>query len=202
MKLFDSYEILLASQSPRRSTLLEEVGIPFRIVETEHWDEQYPAGLSRGEIALYLADHKSDAYKHQLLGNQILLTADTIVWHREKELGKPSSREEAIEMLTALSGDTHQVYTGVCFRSDRSRSSFFAETDVTFSRLERKEIEHYVDRFKPYDKAGAYGIQEWIGHIAVEKIVGSYFNVMGLPVQKVYSELKIFIGNMQNDLKK
>jgi septum formation protein len=109
---------------------------------------------------------------------------------------------EAIEMLTALSDDTHQVYTGVCFRSDRSRSSFFAETDVTFSRLDREEIEHYVDRFKPFDKAGAYGIQEWIGHIAVEKIVGSYFNVMGLPVQKVYSELKIFIGNMQNDLKK
>ena len=202
MELFNSYEILLASQSPRRSALLEEVGIPFRIVETEHADEQYPTGLSRGEIALYLAEHKSISYAKPLTRNQVLLTADTIVWHGEKELGKPAGREEAIEMLTALSDDTHQVYTGVCFRSDRSRSSFFAETDVTFSRLDREEIEHYVDRFKPFDKAGAYGIQEWIGHIAVEKIVGSYFNVMGLPVQKVYSELKIFIGNMQNDLKK
>ena len=202
MELFNSYEILLASQSPRRSALLEEVGIPFRIVETELWDEQYPAGLSRGEIALYLAEHKSGSYAHQLLKNQILLTADTIVWHGEKELGKPASREEAIEMLTTLSGDTHQVYTGVCFRSDRSRSSFVAETDVTFSRLGMEEIEHYVDRFRPYDKAGAYGIQEWIGHIAVEKIIGSYFNVMGLPVQKVYSGLKIFIDNINKDLKK
>ena len=202
MERFNSYEILLASQSPRRSALLEEVGIPFRIVETEHWDEQYPAGLSRGEIALYLAEHKSEYYAKPLAGNQVLLTADTIVWHREKELGKPAARKEAIEMLATLSGDTHQVYTGVCFRSDRSRSSFYAETDVTFSMLEMEEIEYYVDRFKPFDKAGAYGIQEWIGHIAVEKIVGSYFNVMGLPVQKVYSELKIFIGNINNDLKK
>jgi septum formation protein len=202
LERFNSYEILLASQSPRRSALLEEVGIPFRIVETEHWDEQYPAGLSRGEIALYLAEHKSEYYAKPLAGNQVLLTADTIVWHREKELGKPAARKEAIEMLATLSGDTHQVYTGVCFRSDRSRSSFYAETDVTFSMLEIEEIEYYVDRFKPFDKAGAYGIQEWIGHIAVEKIVGSYFNVMGLPVQKVYSELKIFIGNINNDLKK
>lgn len=201
MELFNSYEILLASQSPRRSALLEEAGIPFRIVETEHSDEQYPSGLSRSEIALYLAEHKSDSYAKPLTRSQVLLTADTIVWHGEKELRKPAGRVEAIEMLTALSGDTHQVYTGVCFRSDRSRSSFFAETDVTFSRLEREEIEHYVDLFRPFDKAGAYGIQEWIGHIAVEKIVGSYFNVMGLPVQKVYSELKIFIGKMQNDLK-
>jgi septum formation protein len=202
LERLNSYEILLASQSPRRSALLEEVGIPFRIVETEHWDEQYPAGLSRGEIALYLAEHKSEYYAKPLAGNQVLLTADTIVWHREKELGKPAARKEAIEMLATLSGDTHQVYTGVCFRSDRSRSSFYAETDVTFSMLEIEEIEYYVDRFKPFDKAGAYGIQEWIGHIAVEKIVGSYFNVMGLPVQKVYSELKIFIGNINNDLKK
>jgi len=202
LELFNSYEILLASQSPRRSALLKEVGIPFRIVETGHWDEQYPVGLSRGEIALYLAEHKSDSYANPLAGNQVLLTADTIVWHGEKELGKPASREEAIEMLTALSGDTHQVYTGVCFRSERSRTSFFAETDVTFCRLEMDEIEFYVDRFKPFDKAGAYGIQEWIGHIAVEKIVGSYFNVMGLPVQKVYRGLKVFIGNINNDLKR
>jgi septum formation protein len=198
----NSYEILLASQSPRRSALLKELGMPFRVVETEHSEEQYPAGLSGGEIARYLAEHKSDAFTQALKKNQVLLTADTIVWHREKELGKPASRKEAIEMLTALSGDTHQVYTGVCFRSNLARTSFFAVTDVTFSRLDSEEIEYYVDRFKPFDKAGAYGIQEWIGHIAVEKIVGSYFNVMGLPVQKVYSELKIFIGNIHNDLKR
>lgn len=172
---------------------MEELGIPFRLVETEHSDEQYPAGLSGGDIARYLAEHKSDAYTGKLGDMQILLTADTIVWHNEKELGKPVDREEAMEMLKLLSGDTHQVYTGVCLRSIRARSSFFACTDVTFSRLDQEEIAHYVDRYLPFDKAGAYGIQEWIGYIAVEKIVGSYFNVMGLPVQKVYKELKKFI---------
>jgi septum formation protein len=124
---------------------------------------------------------------------QILLTADTIVWHRGRELGKPADREEALSMIKGLSGNTHQVYTGVCLRSQRARRSFVALTDVSFSRLDHREVEFYVDRFKPYDKAGAYGIQEWIGYIAVERIVGSYFNVMGLPVQKVYSELKTFL---------
>jgi len=185
---------LLASQSPRRSALMKELGIPFRVVESEHSDEKYPADLSGGDIALYLAENKSESYNKRLESKQILLTADTIVWHREMELGKPANREEAVEMLSNLSGDTHQVYTGVCLRSAKAQSSFFSATDVRFSRLSSKEIEHYVDRFKPFDKAGAYGIQEWIGHIAVEKIVGSYFNVMGLPVQRVYSELKKFIG--------
>jgi septum formation protein len=173
---------------------MKEAGIPFRVVNTEHSDEHYPADLSGGAIARYLAEHKSDSYTKRLEDKQVLLTADTIVWHRDKELGKPANREEAVEMLMDLSGETHQVFTGVCFRSNQSRSSFFAVTDVTFSRLDSEEIEHYVDQYKPKDKAGAYGIQEWIGHIAVEKIVGSYFNVMGLPVQKVYSELKRFIN--------
>ncbi len=194
MDPINSYEILLASQSPRRAALMQELGIPFRVVETEHVDEEYPPDLSGGAIARFLAEHKSKAYTKPLKNNQILLTADTIVWHKEKELGKPVSREEALEMITALSGDTHQVYTGVCLRSVAARSSFFTVTDVSFSKLESREIEHYVDQYKPFDKAGAYGIQEWIGHIAVEKIVGSYFNVMGLPVQKVYSELKKFIS--------
>ena len=160
---------------------MKELGIPFRVVESEHSDEKYPADLSGGAIARYLAEHKSESYTKRLESKQILLTADTIVWHREKELGKPANREEAVEMLRHLSGDTHQVYTGVCLRSAEARSSFFTVTDVTFSRLSSEEIEHY-------------GIQEWIGHIAVEKIGGSYFNVMGLPVQRVYSELKKFIG--------
>jgi len=172
---------------------MKEAGIPFRLVETEHTDEEYPEDLSGGDIARYLAEHKSDSYTRRLEDKQVLLTADTIVWHRDKELGKPANRGEAMEMLMDLSGETHQVFTGVCFRSNQARSSFFAVTDVTFSRLNSQEIEHYVDQYKPTDKAGAYGIQEWIGHIAVEKIVGSYFNVMGLPVQKVYGELKRFI---------
>jgi len=186
---------LLASQSPRRAALMKELGIPFRVVGTEHIHEDYPSDISGGDIALFLAEHKSDAYKAPLETKQILLTADTIVWHREKELGKPAGRDEAIEMIAALSGDTHQVYTGVCLRSEAKRKVFFVVTDVKFSILDREEIEYYVDQYRPYDKAGAYGIQEWIGHIAVENIVGSYFNVMGLPVQKVYSELKAFTNS-------
>ena len=196
MRLEDlkSYEILLASRSPRRSALMQELGIPFRVVDTGHMDEIYPAHLSGGEIARFLAEHKSDSYTESLNPRQILLTADTIVWHGGKELGKPEHREEAVSMILSLSGSTHQVFTGVCLRSEKGRRSFFTVTDVTFSKLETEEVESYVDRFLPYDKAGAYGIQEWIGHIAVERIVGSYFNVMGLPVQKVYSELKSFIN--------
>ena len=195
----NSYEILLASRSPRRSALMQELGIPFRVVDTGHGDENYPDHLTGGEIARFLAEHKSDAYLESLNPRQILLTADTIVWHWGKELGKPGSREEAIAMIQSLSGGTHQVFTGVCLRSVKGRRSFFAVTDVSFSALEMKEIEGYVDRFQPYDKAGAYGIQEWIGYIAVERIVGSYFNVMGLPVQKVYSELKSFVSPNNQD---
>lgn len=189
-----SYEVLLASESPRRSELMKELGIPFRVVQTEHIREDYPSHLAGGDIAQYLAEHKSDAYRAPLEKHQILLTADTVVWHRGKELGKPAHRDEALGMLAALSGDTHQVFTGVCLRSRAARKAFYVSTDVLFSRLDREEISYYVDQYKPYDKAGAYGIQEWIGHIAVENIVGSYFNVMGLPVQKVYSELKAFTG--------
>lgn len=189
-----SYEILLASRSPRRASLMDELGIPYRVVDAGHTDELYPAGLEAGEIARYLADHKSDAYKGILETSQILLTADTIVWQDGQELGKPESREEAKAMIKALSGRTHQVFTGVCLRSAAKRSSFFVATDVSFSQLEEEEIDYYIDQYKPFDKAGAYGIQEWIGHIAVEGIKGSYFNVMGLPVQKVYSELKTFIN--------
>ena len=171
---------------------MKELGIPFRVVETGHTDESYPPGLSGGAIAGYLAEQKSDAYTGNLGTRQVLLTADTIVWHGRRELGKPGNREEALEMLRQLSGDTHQVYTGVCLRSARNRTSFVVGTDVTFASLEEGEMEYYVDRFRPFDKAGAYGIQEWIGYVAVEKIVGSYFNVMGLPVHRVYCELKKF----------
>jgi septum formation protein len=188
-----SYEILLASRSPRRKALLDELGIPFRVVDTGHPEEKYPPGLKGGEIARYLAVLKSEAYPEPVREKQVLLTADTIVWFGEKEFGKPGNREEALAMLRDLSGHTHQVYTGVCLRCCANRTSFFTATDVTFSRLDQDEAEYYVEHFSPFDKAGAYGIQEWIGHIAVERINGSYFNVMGLPIQKVYSELKLLI---------
>ena len=159
---------------------MEELGIPFRVVETGHANEDYPSSLAGGEIAAYLAGHKSEAYAELIREKQILLTADTIVWHGGKELGKPANRDEAISMIGSLSGSTHQVFTGVCLRSSKKRTGFFSVTDVTFSHLDPDETEAYVDKFKPFDKAGAYGIQEWIGHIAVERINGSYFNVMGL----------------------
>ena len=181
-----SYEILLASDSPRRAALMHELGLPFRVVETAHSNEDYPPELEGGDIARFLADHKSDAYTGTLLQKQVLLTADTIVWQEGKELGKPANREEALAMISSLSGQTHQVYTGVCLRSASKRFSFYVATDVTFSRLEDEELNYYVDEFKPYDKAGAYGIQEWIGHVAVESINGSYFNVMGLPLACLY----------------
>jgi septum formation protein len=188
-----SYEILLASRSPRRKFLLEELGIPFRVVDAAHGEESYPVELSGAEIATYLAGHKSDAYRKALGDKQVLLTADTIVWHGDRELGKPADREEAIEMIMELSGSTHQVYTGVCLRTELRRNCFHACTDVRFARIAPPEAAYYVDNFRPFDKAGAYGIQEWIGHIAVEHISGSYFNVMGLPVQMVYEELKKLI---------
>lgn len=175
---------------------MRSLGIPFRVVDTGHEQEAYPPQLEGGEIAQYLADHKSDTYRETLEESQVLLTADTVVWFGSSELGKPANEEEAIKMIRLLSGNTHQVYTGVCLRSSRARSSFYVRTDVTFSTLEPEEITYYVQKFKPFDKAGGYGIQEWIGSVAVEKIVGSYFNVMGLPVQRVYQELKSMTGNL------
>jgi septum formation protein len=175
---------------------MKRLGIPFRVVETGHDHEAYPPHLKGGEIASYLADHKSDAYPTSLGEKQVLLTADTVVWLNGSELGKPAGEEEAFEMIKSLSGRTHQVYTGVCLRSVRSRTSFYVGTDVTFAILEPEEVAFYIRKFKPFDKAGGYGIQEWIGTIAVEKIVGSYFNVMGLPVQRVYQELKTMSKNL------
>jgi septum formation protein len=189
-----SYTVLLASGSPRRKELLEILGIPFRVVTPSHTDETYPPGLDGGAIARYLAVHKSETYEGEVGDREILLTADTVVWHEGTELGKPSGREEAVAMLGRLSGVTHQVYTGVCLRTHSKKSEFAVCTDVTFGHLTPEEISYYVDRYEPYDKAGAYGIQEWIGHIGIRRIRGSYFNVMGLPVQKVYTEIKSLIG--------
>jgi len=188
-----SYEILLASGSPRRAGLLRELGIPFRVVEAGHVHEHYPSHLKGRAIAAFLAEQKATAYQTPLGDREILLTADTVVWHRGKELGKPAGHEEAVEMIRSLAGYTHQVYTGVCLRSPGKKKTFVVATDVTFANLTLQDIETYVNRCSPFDKAGGYGIQEWIGLIGVERIRGSYFNVIGLPVQRVYTELKKMI---------
>jgi septum formation protein len=184
--------IILASASPRRQQLFGELGIPFKIVVREDIGEIYPPELVREEIVLYLARLKSENYLSEIGQNAIVITADTIVWVNNRLLGKPSGREEAIEILKILSGNKHTVYTGVCIAAQEKRICFYAQTDVFFRHLENYEIEYYTDTFHPYDKAGAYGIQEWIGFIGIEKIEGSYFNVMGLPVQRLYEELKHF----------
>ncbi len=199
MKLFkelEKYKIVLGSQSPRRQYLLKELGVKFD-VKLKHImsEEVYPENLTREDIPLYLAKAKADAFVDELKENTIVITADTIVWKDDKVIHKPKDEKEAYEILTYLSGGIHQVYTGVCIRSLNQKSTFSSRTDVYFKDLTDKEIWYYVDKFEPYDKAGSYGIQEWLGYIGVEKIEGSFFNVMGLPVQKLYVELTKFIEN-------
>ncbi len=184
--------ILLASKSPRRHYLLKELGIEFEPVDNFQDDEFYPEELPIEEIPVFLAKKKADNYNELLDENCILITADTIVWCNNRVMNKPDSYDEAYRMLYSLSDNKHTVITGVCLRSAEKETTFIATTDVYFTKLSDDEIEYYLRKFKPFDKAGAYGIQEWIGYIGVEKIEGSYFNVMGLPVQKVYTELKKF----------
>lgn len=188
-------DVILASRSPRRKELLSSLGIDFRIVEPDDC-ENYPASLEREEIALYLAGMKAEwvikKEKGKLL-NSIIIASDTIVCLDNIVLNKPASREEAIQMLKKLSGKGHEVITAVCLAGNSRQHSFYSKTKVYFANLHDDEIEFYVDNYKPYDKAGSYGIQEWIGYIGIEWIEGSYFNVMGLPVQKLYTELKKFI---------
>lgn len=156
---------------------------------------QSQSPVHRGEIAVSLALSKADEIRHLVKPDDIFITADTIVWCENRILNKPGDRDEAFEMLRFLSGKTHMVLTGVCLLSNTSVTSFFSETLVTFRELKDLEIEYYIDNFNPYDKAGSYGIQEWIGYIGVEFIEGSYYNVMGLPVQKLYTELINFLNN-------
>ncbi|MBE9511614.1 MAG: septum formation protein Maf [Bacteroidetes bacterium] len=184
--------ILLASKSPRRHYLLKELGIEFEVVDNYQDDELYPEELPIEEIPVFLAKKKADKYKKLLDKNCILITADTIVWCNNRVMNKPDNYDEAYQMLYCLSDNKHTVITGVCLRSAEKETAFIATTDVYFTKLSDKEIEYYLRKFKPFDKAGAYGIQEWIGYIGIEKINGSYFNVMGLPIQKVYKELKKF----------
>jgi septum formation protein len=188
-------DVILASRSPRRKELLSSLGIDFRIVEPDDC-ENYPSSLKREEIALYLAGRKAESViekERDKLLNSIVIASDTIVCLDNIVLNKPASRKEAIQMLKKLSGKDHEVITAVCLAGNSRQHSFYSKTKVYFANLQDDEIEFYVDNYKPYDKAGSYGIQEWIGYIGIEWIEGSYFNVMGLPVQKLYTELKKFI---------
>ena len=179
--------LLLASKSPRRQELLRQLGLEFT-VRTLDTDESFPADIHWKEVAKYIAIKKARAFEGNLT-SELVLTADTVVVLEGKILGKPSSREEAIEMLQLLSGRKHEVITGVAILSSSGVTSFDDTTNVFFRELNEPEIEHYVDTYQPYDKAGAYGIQEWLGMVAIEKIEGNYFNVMGLPVHKVHTAL-------------
>jgi septum formation protein len=182
------YPLILASSSPRRQYLMRELGYSFS-VENPTGDERYPADLPVWQVARYLATKKAESFRSSLK-NEVVITADTVVILDETILNKPTNRPEALEMLHRLSGRTHHVMTGVCILSAEKELSFDDTTEVTFTRLTAEEISYYVDVYRPFDKAGAYGAQDFIGMIGIEKISGSYFNVMGLPVHKVYQALK------------
>lgn len=183
------YRLILASGSPRRRELLTGLGLDYEIKLLPDVDETYPDALQGEDIPLYIAREKADAYKSLMQPDELIITADTIVWMDGNVLGKPTDEAHAIEMLRTLSGHTHQVITGVCLTTTTFQRSFSVTTEVTFAPLTDEEIDYYVTRYYPLDKAGAYGIQEWIGFVGVEAIKGSYFNVMGLPIQKLYKEL-------------
>lgn len=186
-------KLVLVSKSPRRSQLLREAGFRFE-VRTAEVDEVWPDDLPAEEVAPYLARLKAEGSRHLLRPGEILLTADSVVILGGQVLGKPADRDEAIAMLERLSGNRHTVITGVCLLSQNRERVFAGRTEVWFWPMERDEIEWYVDRYRPYDKAGSYGVQEWIGLCRVRKIEGTYANVMGLPVDLVYEELKQFVG--------
>ncbi len=184
----DRLHIILASNSPRRRELLAGLGVDFQVKVLQDIDESYPADLSMEEIPAYISRQKAAAYKLQ--DDELLITADTIVWMDGQVLGKPHDDLEACQMLRKLSGRMHQVVTGVTLRTNQKETTFCCVSDVMFGELTEEEITYYVSRYKPMDKAGSYGIQEWIGYIGVIGIRGSYFNVMGLPIQRLYAEIK------------
>jgi septum formation protein len=188
----DKYRIILASRSPRRQQLLRDLGLRFEVVEIDY-AESFPENLKGEEAAICLAKGKSDSFRNFLSDSEIVITADTIVWCNNKVLGKPVDYEDARRMIRELSDNTHEVITGVNLLSAKKEVSFAETTRVTFKELSDEEIDYYIKEFKPFDKAGAYGIQEWIGIAACSRIEGSYFNVVGLPVQRVYQELMKFI---------
>ena len=183
------YKLILASNSPRRKELLAGLGVPFEVRVLQDIDEHYPENLPVNEVARYIAKEKADAYRRIVASDELIITADTVVIVGDEILGKPIDEADAVRMLKLLSGRTHQVTTGVCLLTAEKERCFDVTTDVTFKALTDEEIHYYVDRYRPFDKAGAYGIQEWIGYIGVTGLNGSYYNVMGLPVQRIYQEL-------------
>lgn len=189
LKRLNARDIILASKSPRRQQLLKEAGVQFRVINHLEMDEVYPAVLRAEEIPVYLAKAKAAFYESLLGHNTVLITADTIVWLDDAVIGKPTGAEEAIEMLKRLSGRMHEVFTGVCIKTMDQEKVFHSGSRVFFRKIGEEEINYYVHTCKPFDKAGAYGVQEWIGYVGVERIEGSYFNVMGLPIQQLYCEL-------------
>ena len=183
------YKLILASNSPRRKELLAGLGVPFEVRVLQDIDEHYPENLPVNEVACYIAKEKADAYRRIVAADELIITADTVVIVGDEILGKPVDEADAVRMLKLLSGRTHQVTTGVCLLTAEKERCFDVTTDVTFKTLTDEEIHYYVNRYRPFDKAGAYGIQEWIGYIGVTGLNGSYYNVMGLPVQRIYQEL-------------
>ncbi len=192
MDFLNQYDVILASQSPRRKELLSGLDIDYRILLLPGIDEYYPEGLHGEEIPKYIARQKAEAYRDLMKENSLVITADTIVLLDGKVYGKPIDDEDAKRMLTELSGKAHLVITGVCITTLTKQVTFAAATEVRFATLSEEEIDYYVSHYHPLDKAGAYGVQEWIGYVAVENMSGSYFNVMGLPIQRLYRELKKF----------
>lgn len=184
------YHLILASKSPRRQELLRSLEVGFEI-RTKDVDESFPATLAKTAVAEYLAIKKSEAFG-KLENKTLLITSDTTVLNEGRILNKAKNASEAFDMIESLSGKTHQVITGVCLRTSGKKINFSETTQVTFRALEKAEIEHYIDRYQPFDKAGAYGIQEWIGMIGIEKIEGDYYNVMGLPLFRLYEQLRYF----------
>ena len=191
MKWFPGYNYLLASKSPRRQQLLKSLGIGFQTV-IKYVEETYPDDLPKEEIPVYLARLKAEPFLQELQPNDLLITADTIVWLNGRVMGKPCDASEAEQMLKELSGNEHQVISGVRLTSSEKSSEFYSISNVRFKTLTDAEIEHYIAEFNPFDKAGAYGIQEWIGLIGITHIEGSFYNVMGLPVQQLYQEIMRF----------
>ena len=185
---FKNHKIILASGSPRRQQFLKELDLDFEI-RLKEIEEIYPNHLQAEEITDFLAKLKANAFENELKDNEILITSDTIVWLKNQALGKPTDASHALKMLTEMSGKTHEVITSVCIKTNQKEIVFHDKTSVSFASLTSQEIEYYLKNYKPFDKAGSYGIQEWIGLVAIEKIEGSYANVVGLPTHKLYSEL-------------
>jgi len=187
------YKILLASQSPRRKELLAGLDVAFTTFVKKGIDEDYPDDMPAHEVAAYLSQKKAEAYQQDISEGVLIITADTVVIQGNRILEKPKDKDEAKEMISHLSGHSHQVITGVTLTTKEKKHTFSSLTEVRFATLTEDEIDYYIEKYEPYDKAGAYGIQEWIGYIGVEHIEGSYFNVMGLPVQQLYTALKAMV---------